>query len=69
MGIQPDPQRVKELRKEHGVYTAIAMAKKEAREQAIVRLRGLIFDLSPGSRDFTTDLHDVLDAITDLLED
>lgn len=69
MPIRPDLERVKELRDVRGTYEAVKLAAKEARDEAIYDLRVAIFELSPHSADFTTDLRDLLGQIADLLED
>ena len=69
MAIKLDPRRVHELREEHGVYTAIDMAKREARAEHLKALRAKIFAIDPRSQDFGTDLRDILTNFVDYLED
>lgn len=69
MDIPIDRARFEQLRAEHGVYSAIAIAKAEARAAAIAELRSSIFRLTPLGTDFDVDLRQVLDRIADLLED
>ena len=69
MAIEPDRKRVLELRREHGTYTALEIAKREAREAALLGLHHRIDLLDPDDNYFAEDLRNALRAIADLLED
>lgn len=68
MPIQPDPERLRELRKDHGVYAALTIARREARAAAIDRVRHDIDSLHPEDPDFIVTLRTLLRTIADLLE-
>ena len=68
MPIPVSSERIQALRAEHGTYTAVEIAKAEAREIHLNRLRGAIYDLAPSSPDFGVDLRNVLSDIVDLLD-
>ena len=69
MPIRPDPERLRELREDHGTYTALDLARREARAAAIAELRSSIFRLTPLGGDFDVDLRQALSLIADLLEE